>query len=553
MGYSALLRSAVLVFACVPCVATLAQDPSPTPVREADAICGQCHRQILRTYLDTPMANASGVATDRVFTGSFHHAPSGVDYQVSIKDGSLWLSYARAADPDLMGRLKLRYYLGSGHLGITYLYTLNGYLLESPVAYYANSQSYDLKPGYERLSTMPSALPMYDNCMRCHMSDVQPGEPRAPNRFPGLPFLHGGITCEACHGDTAKHVAAGGKAAVLNPIKLNAERRDSICISCHLEGDVSIEHLGRSLANYKPGQPIGDYISYFVYAGDQGKNRGVSEIEELYLSKCKQASGDRMSCMSCHDPHYTPPAEERVRFYRSKCLACHSQAEYATSHHPDNPDCTSCHMPKGKAQNVPHVAWTDHRLRKIPKPADAFVTSSSTAKLTPLLAKDANPRDLALAYYRLLTEGKSTAKDRVQTLLSQANDANPQDPPVLGALGYLAQWRGDADQAMDFYRRVLKLDPTDLSAANNLAALLARSGQLKAAAAMSRETFEENQDLVEPGINLATMQCALSEKQAARQTLKEVLVYSPDQTLAQKKLRAIDSGQQTCAGPKDVN
>jgi hypothetical protein len=104
----------------------LAQDSSsvpsaPTSVRQADAVCSRCHQNIFRKYLDTPMANASGLASDRTFTGEFHHAPSGIDYRVSNKDGSLWLNYSRPGDPGLQGSQKLDYFLGSGHLGITYL------------------------------------------------------------------------------------------------------------------------------------------------------------------------------------------------------------------------------------------------------------------------------------------------------------------------------------------------------------------------------------------------------------------------------------------------
>ena len=134
-----------------------AQDASPvlptaTPVRDADAVCGKCHQEIFRRYLETPMANASGLASDRIFTGSLHHAPSGIDYRVSNKDGELWLNYSRPGDPGLQGSQKLDYFLGSGHLGITYLYSVNGYFLESPVAYYAESKAYDMKPG---LGTLP--------------------------------------------------------------------------------------------------------------------------------------------------------------------------------------------------------------------------------------------------------------------------------------------------------------------------------------------------------------------------------------------------------------
>jgi len=108
----------LLIWAAYP-VHILAEDTSPAPpfrhaVREADAVCGKCHQEIFRKYLGTPMANASGLASDRIFTGGFHHAASGIDYQISNKDGSLWLNYSRPGDPGLQGSQKLEYFLGSG-------------------------------------------------------------------------------------------------------------------------------------------------------------------------------------------------------------------------------------------------------------------------------------------------------------------------------------------------------------------------------------------------------------------------------------------------------
>ena len=111
---------------------TSAQSHTAAPVRDADAICSRCHQDIFRSYLGTPMANASGLASDRIFTGGFRHAPSGINYRVFNKDGSLWLNYSRPGDPGLEGSQKLDYFLGSGHLGTTYLYTINGNLLEIP-------------------------------------------------------------------------------------------------------------------------------------------------------------------------------------------------------------------------------------------------------------------------------------------------------------------------------------------------------------------------------------------------------------------------------------
>jgi Tfp pilus assembly protein PilF len=552
MGSSAQpLRKLILLMSAAYLAFMLAQEsssvdsPCATPVRQADAVCGKCHQDILRRYLGTPMANASGLASDRIFVGGFHHAPSGIDYQVTNQDGSLWLNYSRSGNAALQGRQKLEYFLGSGHLGITYLYSVNGYFLESPVAYYAESKAYDMKPGLASLPTMPSALRMTRGCMRCHMSGVQREDPGTLNHFKGLPFLNGGVSCQSCHGDTTQHVSSSGKAPVVNPIKLDPERRDSVCISCHLEGDTRIEHAGRSVDDYKPGERIADYLSYFVYANDNMMSRGVSEVEEFGLSQCKRVSGDRMSCMSCHDPHYSPPTEEQAGFYRKKCLACHTPPKYATNHFSMNPDCTSCHMPKGKVEKVPHIAWTDHRIRKNPDHGEA-PNSSSARELVPLFHETASPRDLALAYYDLVLGGNVSEKDRAWTLLLSSRNSFPNDLPVLNALGYMAQLRGNNPQAMELYRSVLKLDPIDPTATNNLAILLARSGHLKDAQTLWRKTFDLNEDIGEPGINLALAECRLGERDSARQVLQRVLLYSPDNPIARRKLMAIQSGQETC-------
>jgi predicted CXXCH cytochrome family protein len=540
----------LLILAAYP-AGMLAEDTPPapgpaSPVRKADAVCGKCHQDIFRKYLGTPMANASGLASDRIFTGGFRHAASGIDYRISDQDGTLWLNYSRPGDRGLQGSQKLDYFLGSGHLGITYLYSVNGYFLESPAAYYADSKAYDMKPGLGALPTMPSALPMTRGCMRCHMSDVQREDPGTRNHFKGLPFLHGGVTCEACHGDTTLHVSRSGKAPVLNPIKLDPERRDSVCISCHLEGDTRIEHSGRKVDDYKPGERIADYLSYFVYADDSMMSRGVSEVEEFGLSKCKRVSGDRMSCMNCHDPHYSPPPPEQAGFYRKKCLGCHTAPKYATTHFNMNPDCTSCHMPKGKVEKVPHIAWTDHRIRQNPDPFGA-PNSSTARELVPLFLENASPRDLALAYYDLVLGGNASEKDRAWDLLLASRNSFPNDLPMLNALGYLAQLRGNNPQAMELYREVLKLDPIDLTATNNLAILLAKSGQLKDAQTLWKKTFDLNEDVDEPGINLALVECMLGDKDAARQVLQRVLLYSPDHPIAREKLQAIESGRETCA------
>ena len=527
-----------------------------TPVKEADARCTRCHQDIVNSYLMTPMANASGIASDRMIPGTYHDPTSSVDYRFFSLNGAEWMSYTRppapagaASPPALDGKYKLEYFLGSGHLGLTYLYEINGYWFETPAAYYANLNGYDMKPGAEHMAQMPSGLRMNSGCMRCHMSDVPREDAGSGNHYQGLPFLHGGITCESCHGDATRHVDTGGKAGVINPMKLDAERRDSICINCHLEGDTNVEHRGRYAVDFKPGDRISDYLAFYQYVSADATTRGVSEIEQLNQSMCKRTSGDRMSCMSCHDPHLTPTARDRVAFYRRKCLQCHGQGSFAETHHTENPDCTSCHMPKTGASNIAHVAWTDHRLLQRPNQPKLESGAAAAKDLVPILKGDGTPRDLALAYYNLVTNGQNSEGQRALDLLSAAAKTDPADPNLSMALGVLLQAKKDRTGAADAYTRVLKADPENFTAAVNLGTLTAQSGDLITAARLWQKAFAHNEDNVPLGMNLAIVDCLNGQKEDAEAVLTRLLTYSPDDQRARQKLVAIASGAQACVPP----
>ncbi len=542
------ILGAGLLIACFLTIAGAQPQPATvTGVRDADASCAKCHGEIYRKYLSTPMANASGLAMEKFEPGMLNHRPSGVTYQLFSHDNAAVLSIRDPHGLPAGEQRRLDYFLGSGHLGITYLYSIHGYLFESPVAYYAASRSYDMKPGLESITKLPPALPMQASCLRCHMSAVQQSDAGTINHYSGLPFLHGGITCEACHGDAQQHVAAGGKAAVVNPGKLDADRRDSVCISCHLEGDVLIERAGRSGIDYKPGESISDYLSFFVYQGKDAMRRGVSEVEQLSTSMCKRASGDRMSCTSCHDPHYTPAPQERAAFYRSKCLACHNNAGFAASHHPENPDCTSCHMPRNGAENIPHVAWTDHRIRKVPdNNADAIKDLGEGDTLTPIFSPKSTKRDTALAYYHAVLGGNFALQKKAYDLLEEIRQESGGDKEALNALGVMSEERGDYKQARESFEQVLKLDPQNLTALSNLGTLRARSGDLQGAIDLLRPVFARNEDVTGLAKNLAQMQCMAGDAASAKATLEKTLEYSPGLQDVQQMLEKLPS----CSGAK---
>ncbi|HEY2861810.1 MAG TPA: tetratricopeptide repeat protein [Terracidiphilus sp.] len=475
------------------------------------------------------MANASGLAAEKLRPGTFVHAPSSMEYTIAAPHVQPTLSYRSQKKPDVAGDFPLEYFLGSGHLGTTYLYSVRDFLFESPVAWYGTSKSYDMKPGLSGMDRMPPPIPMQSDCMRCHMSALQASDAGTINRYRGLAFLHSGITCEACHGDAETHVRSGGKAEIVNPARLGAEARDSICISCHLEGDILVERAGHSVLDYRPGQSISSFLAFYVNAGSNVMNRGVSEVEQLSQSTCKRISGDRMSCTSCHDSHYTPEAADKAAFFRSKCLVCHSRPDFARTHHPENKDCTSCHMPRTGAENIPHVAWTDHRILRQPgeEKHDA-AAGQGHEDLVAIFSPGATARDLAMANYKALLEGDRRREPAAWEQLNAQREAIANDPAALDALGNLNAERGNSDNAEQEFRRVLTLAPDDLTALSNLGVLLAKEGKLKEALPLLEKAFSRNQDLPGLSMNLARVQCRAGDGAGARATLETTLAFGSD-------------------------
>ncbi|MBV9036405.1 MAG: tetratricopeptide repeat protein [Acidobacteriaceae bacterium] len=206
-------------------------------------------------------------------------------------------------------------------------------------------------------------------------------------------------------------------------------------------------------------------------------------------------------------------------------------------------------MSKGTAERLPHVAWTDHRIRRKPEAADKSTPQGPTTELVPFLHESASARDLALAYYDLVSGGNTLLRETAWRRLGAVHNPQMRDLSVAMSLGYLAQMQGDNRQAITLYEEALDLDPSNVNVTNNLAILWARSGQLPRAEALWKIVFDRNEDLDQPGINLALAECMLGNKEAATRVLQRVLLYSPDQRLARRKLAALQSGQDACLPP----
>jgi predicted CXXCH cytochrome family protein len=404
-----------------------------------------------------------------------------------------------------------------------------------------------MTPHFLNTREMPFTLPVDPGCLHCHASDVQEPLRDARNYFSRPPFPRGRLTCEDSHGNPAQHLAQHGKGPILNPAKLDPVHRESICLECHLEGEVAVVKLGHRLGEFRPGDNLFDYAAFFEdgrKAGAQG--RATSQWESLLESACKRASGDRLTCTTCHDPHSSVPADERAAYYRSRCLSCH--AGMATGHHDDNPDCTSCHMPREQTEDIAHEQVTDHRIQIVSKP---YVPPYASQELVPIGGLQPGIRDQGIAWAEFALEGHRDAGEHAIPLLQKAETTDPKeasDSELHMELGFLEQLNGSGDRAMQEYRQALHADSFNEIAASNLAVLEAQQGDFAAALPLWEKAFKDDPGASAAGVDLAVGQCRLGQTDAAEQTLRRVLLFSPDDGAARRLALAITAGAQRCGG-----
>jgi Tetratricopeptide repeat/Cytochrome c554 and c-prime len=510
--------------------------------------CSKCHASIYQSFTRTAHARASGPASENLVTGEFIHQKSGVTYSVYSESGRVWMAFDRQGDPLVHSKRELLYYIGQGRRGTTYLFSVDGFFFETPINLYTSRHVWDMAPAYGDAREIPMNLPVLTSCLDCHASGIRPPIEGTENRYAMPLFLYSGVSCERCHGPGGDHVRAG---AIVNPAKLTPDRRDQVCMQCHLEGNVAIERPGKHLYQYRPGEDLFDYVRYFVLTGT-GKpgERAASQFEELAQSMCKRKSGDSMSCTSCHDPHRTIPRDERVAFYRAKCLACHG-AGFGVRHHTSQPDCTQCHMPAATSSDIAHTAVTDHSIPRRPLSANAHENTRPTSlpRLEPFpnsrsAAHDV--RDLALAWQSIVNSGMTMAEPKAEQLLKQSASESPDDPPVLAALGYVEQTHGSREQARESYRKALSLDPTLIDAATNLGVLEAQDGQMSDAVRLWQGAFRRAPGRSSIGMNLARTFCAAGQYKDARDYTLRVLQFNPDLDAAKKLLTQLNADPPRC-------
>jgi Cytochrome c554 and c-prime len=325
------------------------------------AVCVTCHAS-KASFKDSAMAHAATHVADAESLhqhGRLAFKIGAYNYEIADSGGK---SVLRISKGGTSHSAVLLWAFGKGRIAQTYVYEENGKLYESHLSFFTGIQALDITPGHPR-SEPPNLeegvgrlIPVEEKhrCFGCHTtaSTTKNGfDPRTP--FPG-------VTCEACHGPGAKHVAAikSGDyevelSSIMNPAHLKPVDSVDFCGACHRTWqDVALDSPVRTGTLNVRFQPY-----------------------RLESSRCwKEGKGDaRITCLSCHDPHQ--PLVMDPEAYDAKCLQCHLAATGGTKKS-DNDDrrtacpigvklCVTCHMPRFKNPLL-HATFTDHWIRIAP-------------------------------------------------------------------------------------------------------------------------------------------------------------------------------------------
>ncbi len=328
--------------------------------------CRQCHADKFATQVKTAMRRTAFNAN---LSDALHAHPKLTfdvgPYRYLIETDAKHSLYTVTDGKQTLSS-PLLWAFGTPRVGQSYLFKrADGRFYEARVTYFSTLHDLGFTPSRDLLhpkdveEAMDRQVPAAEvkQCFSCHTTAAVIGD-----QF-NEEHLIPGVTCEACHGPGARHVA--DMKALMNG-DLSAQKND-IFNSAHLSPNDAVDFCGACHGTWWDVK----------LSGTHGPSTTRSAPYRLVESKCWGKTGDsRLVCTSCHDPHV--PLQTDDASYDHACLRCHNTTVGAalTAEHPGKAcpvakkDCTSCHMPKVYVKEM-HADFTDHCIR-IVHPGEPF-------------------------------------------------------------------------------------------------------------------------------------------------------------------------------------
>jgi len=349
--------------------------------------CRTCHETVYQTFIQTGMGQSFDHATRQKSAADFSPAHALVYdkdldyyYKPYWNNDTLYVMEFRVEGKDTVHKRiqRIDYIVGSGQHTNSHMYNINGYFYQVPVTFYTQKRKWDMAPGFENGASTRFGRMIQIECMSCHN-----GYPEFVNNSENKYLsVKTGIDCERCHGPGSLHVQAktsgvivdtskGPDYTIVNPRRLPVELQNNVCQRCHLQG-IAVLNDGKTFFDFHPGMKLSEVMNVFMpeYEGARDKMIMASHVERMKKSRCYVES-QKMSCITCHNPHVSVKFTPRMQ-YINACQSCHNNAgQQQCTEKPEvralkNNDCVTCHMPHNGSIDIPHVAVTDHFIRKRP-------------------------------------------------------------------------------------------------------------------------------------------------------------------------------------------
>lgn len=524
------------------------------------AVCARCHEKIANAYSHHPMGQSSFPIAESNFgnladggTASFDAL--GAHFDVRRTGNRLETTETHpGADGKPLFQLKadIAIALGSGAKGQSFLIERDGFVWQSPASWFSQKRIWDVSPGFP--PSLHAGRPIQAGCLYCHTNRVVPAAGTV-NRFEEPVFRGYSIGCERCHGPGAEHVRRqeagtappGIDYSIVNPARLDPPLREAVCQQCHLSGETRVLRAGRSYTDFRPGLPLDSVIRVMVRDHRGDNRKAVNHVEQMAASRCFTASGGKLGCITCHDPHQKWPTDERIDRYRSACLKCHDCPTPLAARTPKGNDCVSCHMPRFTAGDIVHSASTDHRIVRRPESKSGPAAKAGNLPLVffPSLKVDFQDRiegrDFAVGFVDLALQGRVSRGEAVRDalpLLERSIAESPGDAAAWSAKAHALQFAGRTSEAIAAAKTVLTLRPDDEAGLAHLAALAREAKQPDLAIRCWRDAIRRNPWNAGYREELAVMLAEQDDWPAAQTAAEEAMWLDPAAYFARTVLAA---------------
>jgi tetratricopeptide (TPR) repeat protein len=470
---------------------------------------------------------------------------TGYRYEVAVRGNELWQVETHAHDPTHRRERQAKYMVGSGHHAIAWVAEENDFLTELPVGWFGKS-GWRMNPGYE-LKNHRFSRPITSGCVACHATGAVADCPTT-NHFS---TVESGIDCSRCHGDAKTHVAfwkspqaekQPPEARLVHPGHLPADRANDICLQCHLQGDVTVFLDNNSLDNktpwdFQPGHRLRDERLDFLITGQTEALGIASHGARMLQSRCYVASGEKLTCIHCHDPH-RPAASILPAQYDTKCVACHQpencRREATADERRMADGCVRCHMPQRPTREGLHLVFTDHAIRRRPVALEqnlpSLLAANSDVELVSAWPGKATESGTLGAAYVVLHETMGPQLPSLQRgyeLLSEAVSTEHDDISGRYWLGSAALALGRSSEALEQFRQVVAAELARHEPRYRLALSEEAGGNAKNAIEIYERLIGDVPTWPEPHSRLAQLYLSRQQPADASRVLRKLVSLQP--------------------------